>query len=357
MSLLVNLSFAPVKPTGWLNYSLNLLPKLQDLDTHVLSPIKLDDIKYHPSPSNLTTDCGIKGHFLRLMWMQFQLPKYYRRFKSKLLFSPIPEAPLFSNCRYVVTVHDLIPLHFPQEFSRAQILYCRQYLPAVMQQSEHIICNSLTTAKDITKFLAIPEDKITAIPLAIDKNHYKFLNLPRQNYFLYYGRHNPYKNINRLISAFAALPNYQDYELWLAGPSDKRYTPILKAQVEQLDITHQVKFLDYIPYSELPKIINQAIALVFPSLWEGFGFPVLEAMACKTPVITSNISSLPEVAGDAAIFINPYNISEITEAMQIIATNNSLRANLSTQSIARANNFSWEKTGLATVEILKKVIS
>ncbi len=135
---------------------------------------------------------------------------------------------------------------------------------------------------------------------------------------------------------------------------DKRYTPLLKAQIKELGITEQVKFLDYVPYSELPKIINQALALVFPSLWEGFGFPVLEAMACGIPVITSNISSLPEVAGDAAILVNPYNIGEITEAMQLIATDAQLRNSLSKLGIERAKKFSWEKTGTETVEILSR---
>ncbi|MBC1256751.1 glycosyltransferase family 4 protein, partial [Trichormus variabilis] len=167
--------------------------------------------------------------------------------------------------------------------------------------------------------------------------------------------HNIYKNLNRIIAAFAALPN-KDYELWLAGPNDARYTPTLQAQVEELGITHRVKFLDYVSYSELPVIINQAIALVFPSLWEGFGFPVLEALACGTPVITSNLSSLPEVAGDAAILINPYNTAEITDAMQNIANDVKLQSHLSTQGIARANQFSWERTGKATSEVLSRYL-
>ncbi|MFM6278275.1 MAG: glycosyltransferase, partial [Dolichospermum sp.] len=135
------------------------------------------------------------------------------------------------------------------------------------------------------------------IPLGYDPCHFQFLNLPTKNYFLYIGRQDPYKNLQRLITAFSALPNRNNYELWLVGPSDKRYTPLLEKQVKELEINHLVKFLNYVPYNELPIIINQAIALVFPTLWEGFGLPVLEAMACGTPVITSNISSLPEVAG------------------------------------------------------------
>ncbi|BAY12216.1 glycosyltransferase family 4 protein [Calothrix sp. NIES-2098] len=356
MTILANLSFAPTQPTGWLSYSFNLLPALKALDIEVLSPIEIAGIKCHQSPANITTEFGIQGHLKRLLWTQFHLPKFYQQLKYKLLFSPIPEAPLFSSCSYVVTVHDLIPLRFPQYFSLSQRIYCSYYVAAVIEQSKHIICNSKTTAQDLTSFLEVSEERISAITLGYDSKNFCFLNLPKQNYFLYLGRHNPHKNPARLIAAFAALPNNSNYELWLAGPSDRRYTPTLKVQVEELGITNRVKFLEYVPYKELPKIINGAIALVFPSLWEGFGLPVLEAMACGTPVITSNISSLPEVAGDAAILIDPYNTGEITAAMQAVANDANLRSHLSLQGIARAKQFSWEKTGEATAEVLSRYL-
>jgi glycosyltransferase involved in cell wall biosynthesis len=298
------------------------------------------------------------------VWTQLQLPRIYKQLRtaqgsaalaSRLLFSPVPEAPLFSNCRYIVTVHDLIPLRFPKPFSPLTN-YCRYYIPQVLAQAQHILCNSAATAQDIIHYFHIPASKITPILLAHDANHFRFLNLPKSNYFLYIGRHDPYKNLRRIIAAFAALPNCRDYELWLAGATDPRYTPILKADIERLGISAHVKFLDYVPYSQLPTLINQAIALVFPSLWEGFGLPVLEAMACGTPVITSNLSSLPEVAGDAALLVNPYNTGEIIAAMQTIATNSRLRSHLSTLGLARASQFSWTKTGLATVEVLSRFL-
>ncbi|MBW4613041.1 MAG: glycosyltransferase family 4 protein [Desmonostoc vinosum HA7617-LM4] len=354
MPILANLSFAPTQPTGWLSYSLNLLKELKELDVEVLSPRQISGIKCHDSPSDMTTDFGMKGHLKRLLWTQFYLPNIYQNVKSTLLFSPIPEAPLFSSCAYVITVHDLIPLRFPQWFSITQRLYCIYYIRAVIQQAKHVICNSQATAADLSNFLEVPKEKLTAISLGYDSENFRFLDVPRQNYFLYLGRHNPHKNLHRLITAFAGLSNCKDYELWLAGPSDRRYTPTLTAQIAQLGITDQVKFLNYVPDQELPKIINQAIALVFPSLWEGFGLPVLEAMACGTPVITSNLSSLPEIAGNAAIFINPYNTREITEAMQAIATDSALRSRLSHQGIIHCQQFSWAKTGQATAEVLSR---
>ena len=353
--LIINLSILLSQPTGIGNYAQNLFPYLKSFQPTLLVARKYPDFDCYPIPSNLTPDHGTKGHFNRLLWTQFQLPQIYKNLKSSLLFSPLPEAPLYSNCRFVVTSFDMIPLRFPKRFSPLTP-YHRYYTPEVLKQAQHIICISQTTAQDITNFYGIPANKITSIPLAYDRTHFYPLNLPKRNYFLYIGRQDPYKNIQRLITAFAALPNSKDYELWLVGPSDRRYTPTLTAQVAELGITNQVKFLDYVPYSELPKIINEAIALVFPSLWEGFGLPVLEAMACGTPVITSNLSSLPEVAGDAAILINPYSTGEIIEAMQAIATDLELRSRLSSQGITHSQQFSWEKTGKATVEVLSRYL-
>jgi glycosyltransferase involved in cell wall biosynthesis len=353
--LIINLSILLSKPTGIGTYAQNLFPYLKYFQPTILAAQKYDDFDCYPIPSKLTPEYGTKGHFRRMIWTQFQLPQIYKNLKSSLLFSPIPEAPLYSRCRFVVTSFDLIPLRFPKRFSPLTP-YHRYYTPQVLNQAQHIICISQTTAKDITDFYQIPASKITPIPLAYDRTHFRPLNLPTRNYFLYIGRQDPYKNIQRLISAFAALPNCKDYELWLVGPSDTRYTPTLIAQAEELGMANEVKFLDYVPYGELPKIINGAIALVFPSLWEGFGLPVLEAMACGTPVITSNISSLPEVAGDAAILVNPYNTGEITEAMQTLASDSELRSHFSTQGMMRANQFSWEKTGQATAEVLSRFL-
>ncbi len=356
--LLVNLSYLLSQPTGTTTYILNLLPYLQSLEPTLLTSQNLAPYNRHLVPEGLTPEQGLKGHFRRLLWTQLQLPKIYEQLQASCLFSPIPEAPLSSKCRYIVTVHDLIPLRFPKRFSPLTA-YFRYYIPQVLDQAQHIICDSIATAKDISHFFQIRADKITPILLAHNAEDFRPLNLPKSTgtpYFLYIGRHDPYKNLHRVIHAFAALNICPEYELWIAGPKDQRYTPQLQTQVEELGLTHQVKFLNYVPYDQLPTMINQAIALVFPTLWEGFGLPVLEAMACGTPVITSNLSSLPEVAGDAAILVNPYNTHEITEAMQAVATDSTLRSRLSTLGIKRASQFSWAKTGQVTVEVLQRYL-
>ena len=390
--VLINLSVVFSQPTGISNYATNLIPYLKFLQPTLLAAEDYPDFDCYSIPNNLTPAQGTKGHFSRLWWTQFQLPKICQNLNSQLLFSPLPEAPLYSRCRYIVTVHDVIPLRFPKRFSPLTP-YHRYYIPEVLKQAEHIIANSLTTARDITDFFQIKANKITPIPLAYNVNLFQANNSQantsqannsqannsqannsqannsqnlnhsgashqehNNQYFIYIGRQDPHKNVGRLIAAFAGLANKKDYQLWIVGSTDKRYTPRLKALATELGVGEQVKFLSYVSASKLPTIINQAIALVFPSLWEGFGFPVLEAMACGTPVITSNISSLPEVAGDAAILIDPYNQDEITAAMQTLASDRQLRSRLSQQGLEQASKFTWEKTGKATAEILSRFV-
>lgn len=353
--ILVNLSFLFSRPTGISTYAINLFPYLQALNPTLLSAQNYEDFSCHLIPDNLTPAQGSKGHLRRLLWTQFQIPKIYQQLQSKLLFSPVPEAPIYSKCRYVVTVHDLIPLRFPKSTSPLT-LYNRYYLPLVLQQAEHIICDSQATAQDLNQFFQISPQKITSIMLAYDADNFRDLNLETKPYFFYIGRHDPYKNLSRMIQAFAAIPNCQDYQFWIAGSADARFTPELQRQVKELGLEKQVRFLDYISYQQLPIIMNQALALVFTTLWEGFGLPVLEAMACGTPVITSNISSLPEVAGDAAILVNPYNVSEISAAMGSIIEEEQLRSHLSLLGKQRASQFSWQKTGAATQEVLQQFL-
>jgi glycosyltransferase involved in cell wall biosynthesis len=350
--LLVNLSFLPKQPTGLGVYALNIIPFLSSSVT--MSNTTFQGHFQHPIPTGLSSDEGWLGHAKRLSWTQWGVPKVYRHNNSKLLFSPIPEAPLFSNCRSVVTVHDLIPLHFPRPFSPLTP-YFRQYFPQVINQSQHIICNSFSTMKDVIDFTGIPTQKSTVIPLAYDSENFYLQDLPVKNHFLHIGRHDPHKNLHRLIRAFSLCSN-RETQLWLAGKFDPRYTPKLQQLAQSLGLNHRIRFLSYVSYADLPKLLGQAIALVFPSLWEGFGLPVLEAMACGTPVITSNVSSLPEVAGDAALLVSPYCTGEIASAMTAVATQSSLRARLRNSGLKQAQKFSWLQTGRQTSKLLESLL-
>ncbi|MGB2923697.1 MAG: glycosyltransferase family 1 protein [Limnothrix sp.] len=357
--LLVNLSVLLDEPTGISIYGKNIVSHLSNLNPLLLTNLQDFPLKARSVPIGLSPDFGIKGHAKRLLWTQFELPKIYRELNAELIFSPLPEAPLYTNCRTVVMVHDLIPLRYPDRRSPLQY-YQKFVLPKVLKQAEHLVCNSQATADDIVNYFGIPASKITPIPLAYDAKHFRVINnLPtlEKPYFLYLGRHNPHKNVLRMIKAFAKLPNYQDYEFWLVGSEDKRYTPQIKALITELGLEKNILLKDYVAQQDLPQIINQAIALVFTTLWEGFGLPVLEAMACGTPVITSNQSALPEAAGNAALLVDPENVQAIADAMQQITTDTDLSHELRAKGLAQAQKFSWEKTGSQTAEILQKVIN
>jgi glycosyltransferase involved in cell wall biosynthesis len=162
--------------------------------------------------------------------------------------------------------------------------------------------------------------------------------------------------VARLIRAFAQWGDCQEVDLILAGPTDARYTPQLLALATALGVGNTVKCLDYVSYDQLRDLYRQAIALVFPSLWEGFGFPVLEAMACGAAVITSNQSSLPEVAGDGALLVNPLDVSALAQAMQQVWQDSGLRTALQQRGLARSGQFSWQKTGQMTGDLLAKFL-
>ncbi|MEL6223257.1 MAG: glycosyltransferase family 1 protein [Cyanobacteria bacterium J06627_8] len=353
--LIINLAFLNQQPTGLMTYGLNVVPHLQTLHPTILTPQPFPGEKTYSIPATMTADQGSKGHARRLAWTQFKLPSIYKELDASLLFSPIPEAPLGSQTRFVVTVHDVIPLRFPKRVSPLT-LYSRYYVPQVLRQAEHIVANSTATAQDVVDFFDIPASSITPIPLAYDADHFRVLDVPKKNYLLVLGRPDPHKNIHRVLDAFAQLLNNSEVELWLAGTPDPTLTPQLMTHANELGIRQRVKVLDYISYDELPMLLNQAIALVFPSLWEGFGLPVLEAMACGTPVITSNLSSLPEVAGDAALLIDPYDVEAIAQAMHTVFNDTTVQHNLRTAGLKRVKQFSWEKTGQYTAEVLTRYL-
>jgi glycosyltransferase involved in cell wall biosynthesis len=355
--LVINLSILMQKPTGHSVYINNVVPKLIDLNPALLinEAMQQDwhdrypDFQLHSVPNHLNPDRGSMAYLRRLLWTQFRLPARVKKLGGRLLFSPIPELPIGSKIPGVVTLYDFIPLRFSRRRSPLH-QYNRHYVPRVLKQAKHIIAISESTANDAMKFCNVPASKITAIPLGYDSTNFRFLDLPTQNYVLYLGRTNPYKNVRRAIQAFSQVPHHQDYEFWIAGPADPRYIPELEGLAWELGVRLQI--LNYVPYPELPILINRAIALVFPSLWEGFGLPILEAMACGTPVITSNTSSMPEVAGDAAILVDPTDVNAIAGAIADVIRDDRLRQQLRDRGLARSQTFSWERTGEQTMALL-----
>ncbi|MGL5034555.1 MAG: glycosyltransferase, partial [Microcystaceae cyanobacterium] len=189
--LLVNLSFLLAEPTGISVYASQVIPHLAPLNPTLLTAYPYPHFKNHEIPANLTPAQGTKGHFKRLVWTQTQLPKIYQQLKADLIFSPIPEAPIFTSCRSILMVHDLIPLRFSR-LTSALTLYFRVALPTILKQAQHLICNSQATADDLVTMLGVPANKITPILLGYNQQYFRPLEKPapppEKPYFLYLGR-------------------------------------------------------------------------------------------------------------------------------------------------------------------------
>lgn len=271
-----------------------------------------------------------------------------------------------TNC--VVTIHDLIPYVLPETTGRGYLERFLRNMPNIIDKSKGILTVSEYSKKDILKFFNhIPEDKIHVTPLAANSN---FKPLAKEKcksfikekfnfnkpYILYIGGFSLRKNVRDLILSFDKI--YKDlnepHVLLLAG-SIKDEGKKLVELTESLESKENIIFTGFIEDDLLPTLYNGAEAFVYPSLYEGFGLPPLESMSCKTPVITSNITSIPEVTGDACILINPFNKNELENALVTLLNNEDLKNNLSQKGYERSLQFSWRNTAIKTLEAYKKI--
>lgn len=285
-----------------------------------------------------------------------------------MFHSPHFVLPLLFTPGSVITVHDLIPLLFPGNLrSKAAQMYYTTMIKLATKKAEKIIAVSNCTKEDLIANLNVPARKIKVIPEAADERYHVVKRTEefdialkkygiKNKYLLYVGNYKPHKNLIRLVEAFAKarknLP--EEYQLVLVGPRDKRY-PEVSRLVKKLGLGKAVILAGFVSEKELLILYNTAVGFIFPSLYEGFGLPPLEAMANGLPVIASNVSSLPEVVGDAALLVNPEDVEEISQAVFKILTDEELRKKLRRKGLARAKKFSWEKTAERTLEVYKRV--
>lgn len=243
-------------------------------------------------------------------------------------------------------------------------------LSIAVRSSAHIVAISEFTKRELIERFHIPAGKVTVIPLAADAAFRpsrrtskerlttlrKRYNLP-SNFLLFVGTLEPRKNISRLLAAYAMLPRElrKQYPLLLVGKDGWLSEPLEK-MIGRFELKQQVRQLSYVPFADLPGFYQMATALVYPSLYEGFGLPPLEAMASGCPVITSNISSLPEVVGDAALTVNPEKTEELSAAMAKIITDAKLRDSLRQKGLARARLFSWTKAAQIVDEVISQTL-
>jgi glycosyltransferase involved in cell wall biosynthesis len=271
------------------------------------------------------------------------------------------------DCKKIATIHDLIPYIMPETVGKGYLLKFLKEVPRVIQECDALITVSEWSKKDILKFLPIDSNKIFVTPLAaddkykpLDKEKCKSLLAERYDinnpFILYIGGFSARKNVKLLITAFSKIYKKLDkaYDLVIVGATRDQGL-YLSEFANNLELASRIKFTGFAPEEHLPVLYNACDVFVYPSLYEGFGLPPLEAMNCGTPVITSNLTSIPEVVGDAGILINPYEENELIDALLKVLGDSTLREEYSQKGLERAKNFSWAKTAKQTLEIYKKM--
>ena len=303
----------------------------------------------------------------RFFWTQFALPlSLFFGKRPDVFFTPGHYRPRWSPVPTVISIMDLGYLKFPEQFTKKDLLQLTRWTAHSIKEADHIIAISESTKKDIMSYYKIPAEKITVTYPGYDSKNFQFshsegINLSnfqinkvkekygiKGSYILFLGTLKPSKNIEGLLEAFGLLGNLS---LVVAGKKGWLYESIFK-KVQELGLEEKVIFTDFVPDEDVPALLAGAKVFVLPSFWEGFGIPVVEAMAIGTPVVASNVGSLPEVVGEAGVLVDPGDPKDIVRGIKEALENHD---SLAQKGLARAKLFDWPKTANLTLRLLERV--
>lgn len=355
--------------TGTENYSYQLLKALSKLDRKNRYIIYINP---HDTISTIVEDMLFRAKNFKFVsislprfWTQFGLAQRTFRDNLDVLFIPAHTSPLIhkSGLKTVVTVHDLGAEYLPKMHQLKQRLYLKWITHYQLKSASSLIAVSKATKDDLIKNVGIDPKKIKVVYESYDESLFKpvkgdllvnrliSFKLVGMGYFLFVGTVQPRKNLDRLIRAYANLSS--DAPLVIVGSKGWLSEAIYKLP-KLLKISDKVKFLGYVSDKDMPALYSGAIALVFPSLFEGFGLPILEAQASGCPVLTSNVSSMPEVAGAGAVYVNPYSVEDIMEGMERVKREWE-RVKLIKAGFENIKKFSWQKCARETLNVLENL--
>ncbi len=383
MGLRILIDGRHLKDFGVGTYIRNLTRALPEVDPEdhfiiFLRPEDAAELKGLPSNVEVVT-CAIPESFVR---ESLRFPLFARKHSPDVCHIPLNRVPFLTPKPYVVTVHDLAEFLFPRRTGWRQKLLEFQIRRGLLRAAK-VIAVSSATRRDVMRLIGVPPDRIRLIynapdprfleplnpggrdgdPGAADRYRRRILERYQISYpfVLYVGNIRPQKNVPRLIEAFAVLrskltdhPQYKDLRLIVIGDEIGRY-PAVRQAVVRSRAEDAVRFLGFVPIDTLRVFYEAASVFAFPSLYEGFGLPPLEAMAAGTPVVTSNVSSLPEVVGEAAVIVNPENVFDIERGLRDALLDEELRKQLIEKSRAQLRRFNWRKTAREVVEVYHEV--
>jgi glycosyltransferase involved in cell wall biosynthesis len=305
---------------------------------------------------------------VRILWEQLVQPMALRQAGIDLLHAMAFVGPLATSCPFVVTIYDLSFLHYPDAFRSWNRWYLSRFTTLSARRARRVIAISENTKRDVVNMLGVPSESVDVVYCGVDKT---FRPLPPaavtgfrreralpDHFILFLGTLEPRKNVQMLIRAYAQWRKTEPTipQLVVAGGKGWYYDQIF-AEVERLGLTGEVIFPGYVAQEDLPLWYNAADLFVYPSRFEGFGLPVLEAMACGTPVVTTNAASLPEVAGGAALLVSPHDEVQLIAAMRRALCDKTLREEMKTKGRTQAATFTWESTARRTADVYKRALT
>lgn len=367
MRIGIDATALPAELYGAGNYIVQLahaLPRVDSSNAYIFFVKSSQSALFDPTCAEVVPIL-VGSRISRIAWEQMQLPALARQHRLDVLHSPHYTMPLTKPCPSVVTLHDMTFSLYPELHLWYKRLFFNSMIPLAVRRADALIAVSASTRADTIRLLHAAPEKIFSIPYGIDPAFHPIAaaatlsgtrakyHLP-EKFVLYVGNLEPRKNLPALVRAFASIAaSHRDTKLVLAGSRGWKDAPVFAA-VNKLGLTDVVLFPGFIPQADLPAVYSLARAFVYPSLYEGFGLPVLEAMACGLPVITSNLSSLPEIVEDAGILIDPRSERELADALRQILTDGALHERLASRGLKRAAKFSWERTARETLAVYQR---
>ena len=278
--------------------------------------------------------------------------------KGNLLFCPANVAPIFvpKGKKLIVTIHDVAFQTYPNSFSTFFRLYYKFIIPINIKRADKIITVSQSSKCEIEKYYPFAKEKNEVIYLGVEQS-FKRLNIQKKKQILYVGSMNERKNFSSVLKAYALLDN-NDYTLVMVGrfASNFALDDATKVLIDTAESNPLIEFKSDVCNDELVKIYNESMLFIFPSFYEGFGLPALEAMACGTPVVCSDTTSLPEVGGDAVVYCDPNNLNDIVEKMEMVLSDEKLQQDMIEKGLKRAKQFTWEKAAQEHLKVFEEVL-
>jgi glycosyltransferase involved in cell wall biosynthesis len=342
-------------------YLRHLLPlvirSMDDVVFHLLGDSEaLAALRWQAMPNVRLVDCKAPIYSIR---EQFELARKIPE-STELFWSPHYNIPLFYRGCLLVTVHDVFHLAMPEFVGGFhKRLYAKAMFGAVARSADIVVCDSGFTARELLKFTGVPEQKLRVIRLGIDRSWFAPSRVPSPHekpFLLFVGNVKPHKNLVRLLDAFSSIAEVVPHDLVIVGKKEGFITGDDVVKERALRLGDRVHFTGYVDDAALRQYFSHAAALVFPSLYEGFGLPPLEAMASGCPVIVSNAASLPEVCGEAAVYCDPYHSEDIAQQILLVLRDESLRADLARKGLEQARKFTWEACAEETSRVMRGLL-